>query len=85
VDERAEEEEVDNEVELEEDAALLPLTNDVLDLDMAGWGKREDGSPVKSDEDVVTGVAVAGCVGDDNGAPVGFWLLFAPLVCALIS
>jgi len=83
VDERDEEDEDDNE---EEDGALLPLTCEAPDLETDGWGKREEGRPVKSDEAVVTGVAVEGCVGDgEDTAPVVFWLLSTPLACVLLS
>lgn len=73
-----------NEEEVEEDGGLLPLTLEAPDLETGGWGKREDGSPVKSDEAVVTGVAVDGCVGDKDAASVDFWLL-SPLACVLLS
>lgn len=63
--------EIDEE-EVEDDRALLPLTCEGPDLDTDGWGKSEDGKPVKSDETVVTGVAVEGCVGDEDAAPVDF-------------
>lgn len=77
--------EEDNEEEVQEDVGLLPLTCEAPDLEMDGWGKREDGRPVKSEEVVVTGVAVEGCVGDEDAAPVDFWLLSAPLACVLFS
>lgn len=85
MDERDEEEEDNNEDEVEEDAALLLLLCEAPDLETAGWGKRADGRPVKSDEAVVTGVAVEGCVGDEDAAPLGFRLLSVPLACALLS
>lgn len=81
MDERDEEDEDDN----EEEGALLPLTCEAPDLEIDGWGKREEGRPVKSDDAVDTGVAVEGCVGDEEGAPADFWLLSAPLACALLS
>lgn len=77
--------EEDNEEEVEEAGALLPLTCEAPDLETDGWGKREDGRPVNSDEAVVTGVAVEGCVGDEDAAPVDFWLLSTPLACVLLS
>lgn len=77
--------EEDNEEEVEEDGALLPFTCEAPDLETDGWGKREDGRPVKSVEAVVTGVAVEGCVGDEDAAPVDFWLPSAPLACELLS
>lgn len=85
VDEIDEDEEDDNVEEVEEDGALLPLTCDVVDLEVAGWGNRVDGRPVKSEEAVVTGVAVEGCVGDEDTAPEDFWLLSAPLACVSLS
>lgn len=80
-----EEDEDDSDEEVEEDGALLPLICEVPDLEIDGWGKRDDGRPVKSDEAVVTGVAVEGCVGDEDTAPADLWLLSAPLACVLLS
>ncbi len=77
--------EEDNEEEVEEDGGLLPLTCETPDLETGGCGKREDGRLVKSDEAVVTGVALEGCVGDEDAAPVDFVLLSAPLACELLS
>lgn len=85
MDEIDEDEEEDNGEEVEEDGALLPFTCEVVDLDMAGWGKREDGRPVRSEDTAVTGVAAEVCVGDEDAAPVDFWLLSAPLACASLS
>lgn len=79
IDEEADEEEV------EEDICLPPLTCEAPDLETEGWGKREDGRTLKNDEAVVTGVAVVGCVGDEDAAPADFWLLSALLVDVLLS
>lgn len=80
-DEIAEEEEV----EAEEEEALLPLTSDAPDLELVGWGKRDDGSPVKIDEAEVIGVAVEGCVGEDDSVPVAFWVPSELAACELFS
>lgn len=73
-----------NEEEVEDDEPLLPLMWEAPDLERAAWGKREDGRPVKN-EAVVTGVAVEGCVGDVDDAPIDFRWLSAPLACVLLS
>lgn len=80
-DEMAEQEEV----EAEEEEALLPLTSEAPDLEPVGWGKRDDGSPVIIDEAEVIGVAAEGCVGDDDSVPVAFWLPSEPPACGLFS
>lgn len=78
-------EEEDNEDEVELDGALLPITCVEPDFERADWGKREDGRPAKSDEDVVAGVAVEGCVGDEDATPADFLLPSALLLCILLS
>lgn len=73
-----------NDEEVEEDGGLLPFTCEAPVFETDDWGNREDGRPVKSDDAVVTGVAVEGCVGDEDAVPVDFWLS-APLACVLLS
>lgn len=82
VDEIAGEDDNNSELVVEEDEALPTLISEVPDLETVGWGKKEDGSPVRSDGTI--GVAEDGCVGDEEDGPVDFWLPSVP-ACTLVS
>lgn len=75
----------DAEEEVEEERLLLPLMFEAPNFETDVSGNREDGRLVKRDEDAVIGVAEEGCVGDEDAAPVDFWLLSEPPTVALLS
>lgn len=74
----------DAEEEVEEERVLLPLRFEAPNFETDVSGNREDWRLVNRDEDAVIGVAEEGCVGEEDAAPVDFWLLSeAPAVAAL--
>lgn len=75
----------DAEEEREEERLLLPLTFEAPSLETDVSGNSEDGRLVKRDEDAVIGVAEDGCVGEEDAAPVDFWLPSEEPIAALLS
>lgn len=75
----------DAEEEMEEERVLLPLMFEAASFETDVSGNSEDGRLVKRDEDAVIGVADEGCVGEEDAAPVDFWLLSEEPSAALLS
>lgn len=75
----------DAEEEMEEEWALLPLTFETPSFETDVSGNSEDGRLVRRDEDAVIGVAEEGCVGEEDAAPVDFWLPSEAPIAALLS
>lgn len=75
----------DAEEEAEEERVRLPLRLEAPSFETDVSGNREDGRLVRRDEDAVMGVAEEGCVGEEDAAPVDFWLLSGAPAVALLS
>lgn len=75
----------DAEEEMEDERVLLPLTFEAPSLETDVSGNSEEGRLVKRDEEAVSGVAEEGCVGEDDAAPVDFWLPSEEPSAALLS